>query len=69
MAQPTRQREKAGKFYPPAIQRLVSLQKSTGLYLSPDENWAQVTGTAWSTKRYGLTAAPGTIVCRILNDR
>jgi hypothetical protein len=26
MAQPARQREKAGKLYPPAIQRLISLQ-------------------------------------------
>jgi hypothetical protein len=31
MAQPARQREKAGKLYPPAIQRLVSLQICTSL--------------------------------------
>jgi hypothetical protein len=32
MAQSARQREKAGKLYPPAIQRLVSLQSNARLY-------------------------------------
>jgi hypothetical protein len=48
---------------------MVSLQSQRASTYRRMKIGARVTGTVWSTKRYGLTAAPGTIVCKILNDR
>jgi hypothetical protein len=46
MAQPARQREKAGKLYPPAIQRLVSLQAAPAVKREAEEDWGASTAHA-----------------------
>jgi hypothetical protein len=62
MAQPVRHREKAGKLYPPAVQKMGSAQINLGLYSSLDET----RGSGHDASRFEVMEKEGAVRREVL---